>query len=141
MTTNADSRPTHKVLVIDNDPQTITLLSKLFERRLPQVEIVGAVGGIAGLEMAARVKPDLILLDLMMADIDGFEVLQRLKNDPDLCHVQVVMHSHRGDPEAVNQGLELGADDYLTRPTLPNTLIEKVSKFLDVNNSEADDNH
>jgi diguanylate cyclase (GGDEF)-like protein len=103
-----------KVLIIDDSPGALAVA----KARLTNEghDILCAGGGIEGLQTAAREKPDLILLDLDMPDLDGFEVCRRLKSDADLCMIPIIFLSGSGGPEEKVQGLNAGAVDFVTKP-------------------------
>jgi diguanylate cyclase (GGDEF)-like protein len=103
-----------KILIIDDSPDALAVA----KARLANEghEILCAGGGVEGLQTAAREKPDLILLDLDMPDLDGFEVCRRLKADADLCMIPVIFLSGSGGPEERVQGLDAGAVDFVTKP-------------------------
>lgn len=100
-----------KILIVDDDPELVTLL----ERTLVQdnYQIRGAFDGHEGLRQAHLFRPDLIVLDVMMPDMSGWEVLSRLRA---FTQVPVIMLTAIGGEEAKVQGLDLGADDYITKP-------------------------
>ena len=103
-----------KVLMIDDSPDALAVA----EARLTKehLDIVCADGGISGLEAAHREKPDLILLDVDMPDMSGFEVCRALKADAELCMIPVLFLSSVITPEDKVQGLDLGAVDYVAKP-------------------------
>jgi len=89
-----------------------------------------AVSGEEGVALVERVKPDLLILDLMLPGIDGLEVCRRLKSDPKLKSIPIVMVSARGEEPDVVSGLELGADDYVSKPFSPKVLVARVRSVL-----------
>jgi diguanylate cyclase (GGDEF)-like protein len=103
-----------KVLIIDDSPDALAVA----KTRLAHEghEILCAGGGREGLKTAAREHPDLVLLDVDMPDIDGFEVCRRLKADVDLCMVPVIFLSGSGGPEDKVKGLNIGAVDFVSKP-------------------------
>jgi diguanylate cyclase (GGDEF)-like protein len=103
-----------KILIVDDSPDALAVAqARLASEKL---EIICADGGLAGLEMARRQKPDLILLDIDMPDLSGFEVCRSLKRDPDLCMIPILFLAASGDAEDKVRGLDLGAVDYVTKP-------------------------
>jgi two-component system, cell cycle response regulator len=103
-----------KVLIIDDDPDALDVAkARLMKEGL---EIVCAEGGILGLKAARQEEPDLILLDLDMPDISGFDVCRSLKSDTDLCMIPVLFLSGSTTPDDKIAGLDLGAVDYVTKP-------------------------
>jgi two-component system cell cycle response regulator len=103
-----------KILIIDDDPDALEAGKAHLLKEYPN--ILCAEGGTAGLEAARREKPDLVLLDLDMPDVSGFDVCRDLKADPELCMIPVLFLSGSGDAEDKVQGLDLGAVDYVTKP-------------------------
>jgi two-component system phosphate regulon response regulator PhoB len=98
-----------------------------------------AVSGEAGVELVQRIKPDLLILDLMLPGIDGLEVCRRLKSDAKLRSIPIVMVSARGEEPDVVSGLELGADDYVSKPFSPKVLLARVKSVLRRNKTAATD--
>lgn len=122
---SADTR----ILVVDDDPNLLVLLSKMLMR--VGVTPTTAENGTQALDILRSEAPfDLLILDLMLPDIDGFEVLARLRADRAHDDMPVLILSARADPDTIKQGLDLGADGYLTKPYLPNTLTSRVRAVL-----------
>lgn len=118
-----------KVLIIEDDKFLAKMLAKMLESQKHQALL--AVNGKEGLEKAAEQKPDLILLDIMLPDIDGFDVLQKIKNDQSLQNSPVVIMSNLGQPEDVAQGKKLGAVDHLVKSDFSlDEVGEKINKYL-----------
>ena len=118
-----------KILIIEDDK----FLRELIARKLLQenFKILEAVDGEGGLKKIKEEKPDLILLDLILPGIDGFEVLSKMKDDPALASIPVIILSNLGQREDVERGLKLGAVDYLVKAHFtPNEIIEKVKVAL-----------
>lgn len=102
-----------KILIIDDDPANV----KMLYRGLGHIyQVLGAISGEEGIETAKSECPDLILLDIQMAGISGYEVLTRLKKDSDTAHIPVIFLSGLDSHEDESYGLELGADDYIGKP-------------------------
>ncbi|MGB9612856.1 MAG: response regulator transcription factor [Candidatus Margulisiibacteriota bacterium] len=117
-----------KVLIIEDHPETAKLISELLQ--FEGIETITASNGHEGIEKANAQKPDLILLDVMMPGIDGFEVCQKLKTNPETSHIPVIIVSIRAATESQKQGKQAGADEYLTKPFEPFKLIEVLKKYL-----------
>jgi DNA-binding response OmpR family regulator len=113
---------------VDDDPDLLLLLNKMLKRI--GAETVMAENGESGLALLKAQHFDLLVLDLMLPDIDGYEVLNRVRADKDLKDLPVLILSARADPDAISKGLEAGADGYLTKPYLPNTLTSRVRTML-----------
>lgn len=105
-----------KILIVDDDPASIELIANLFH---DQYEVLFALDGEQALEIAARVAPDLILLDVILPGMDGFSVCTQLKADPLTSAIPVLFITGRHDSDAETRGLELGAMDYITKPINP----------------------
>jgi adenylate cyclase len=120
---------TGRILVVDDDPLNRKLLAKSLEREGHEVHAAG--GGTECLETLRTTPIDVVLLDILMPDLDGFEVLERLKADPELHHVPVVMISGLEDIESVVRCIEMGAEDFLPKPFDPVILRARVNAGLD----------
>ncbi len=118
-----------KVVCIDDEPTMIDLVKFILGRK--GFELTGAVGGREGLDAVRRVKPDLVLLDLMMSDMDGWEVYQQMKADEELRTIPVIVVSAKAQPIDVVLGLHIATvDDYVTKPFGPQELIGSVEDVL-----------
>jgi DNA-binding response OmpR family regulator len=117
--------PNDLILLVDDEPNIIELARLYLAREGFAIEAAGS--GPAGLEAAERLKPALIVLDVMLPGLDGFEVCKRLRASSD---VPIVMLTARDDDLDKILGLELGADDYLTKPFNPRELAARVKAIL-----------
>jgi adenylate cyclase len=117
----------HTVLVVDDTPQNLSLMSGLLED-LYIVKL--APSGARALKIVASNPPDLILLDIMMPEMDGYEVCRRLKADPDTCHIPVIFVTAMTEVENEEAGLSLGAVDYITKPVTPAIVLARVRNHL-----------
>jgi two-component system alkaline phosphatase synthesis response regulator PhoP len=122
-----------KILLIDDDPDFVEATKVVLESR--PYEIITALGGEEGLKKAREEKPDLVLLDVIMPDIDGFQVCQQLKKDPQLSQIPVIMitsfsEKYRETSIGVSQGLSLEAEDFVDKPVAPAELLIRVEKWL-----------
>jgi two-component system phosphate regulon response regulator PhoB len=116
------------IVVIDDEEDIRELIRYNLSKDGFAVEC--AVSGEEGVELVQREKPDLVILDLMLPGIDGLEVCRRLKADPVLKTIPIVMVSARGEEPDVISGLELGADDYVSKPFSPRVLLARVRSVL-----------
>ncbi|HLU11040.1 MAG TPA: response regulator transcription factor [Oceanobacillus sp.] len=114
-----------KILVIDDEDTTVQLISILLERR--GFEVVKAYSAEDGLRKAYRHQPDLVLLDIMMPDMDGWEVCKRLREMSD---VPIIFLTARGDVKDMVRGLEMGADDYMPKPYDNDELVARIRAHL-----------
>jgi DNA-binding response OmpR family regulator len=117
-----------RVLIVDDEPNIVTSLEFLLEDAGLQVQSAG--NGQEALERVAACRPDLVLLDVMMPLVNGYEVCQRLKSDPATRAIRVLMLSAKGCAAEIAKGLELGADAYMTKPFATRDLLAKVHELL-----------
>jgi putative two-component system response regulator len=121
------------VLVVDDTPDNLALMSALL-RDTYKVKVANR--GERGLQIAASATPpDLILLDVMMPDIDGYEVCRRLKDNPRTAGIPVIFLTARTEPEDEQKGLALGAVDYITKPISPPIVLARVATQLSLKSS------
>ena len=118
-----------KVLVADDDAVNREVLGDLLK---PEYTVLLARNGAQTLERAARHLPDLILLDVLMPDMDGYEVLRRLRDDPQTEHISVIFISGLNRPEDEANGLKMGASDYIIKPFNPTVVMARVALHLQV---------
>ncbi len=117
------------VVCIEDEPEMIDLVKLILGRK--GFDLVGAVGGREGLETVRRLKPDLVLLDLMMPDMDGWEVYQQMKADDELKDIRVVVVTAKAQSIDKVLGLHIAkVDDYVTKPFGPQELLQSVNKVL-----------
>ncbi len=114
MQPNNDNPPPETILVVDDWPQNVQLLCRILHAEGYTLQT--ATSGLEALESMRVTQPDLILLDIQMPDMDGFEVFQRLKEDADVCGIPVIFISALKDTDYIVQGLRMGAADYVTKP-------------------------
>jgi CheY-like chemotaxis protein len=119
---------TEKILIIDDDVDTLRLVGLMLQRQ--GYEISAASNGTQGLAKALEERPDLILLDVMMPDMDGYEVARRLRKNPVTVNVPILMFTAKTQLDDKVAGFEVGADDYLTKPTHPTELQAHVKALL-----------
>ncbi len=117
-----------KILIIDDDLDTLRLVGMMLQRQ--GYQIVVASSGPQGLIQAENEKPDLILLDVMMPGMDGYEVARRLRANPDTATTPILMFTAKAQLDDKVTGFEAGADDYLTKPTHPSELLAHVKALL-----------
>ena len=116
------------VLVVDDDPVILKLLEVNFE--MEGFEVVRAADGAEGLERARAVLPDIVVLDVMMPRMTGYEVAKALREDNDTAHIPIIFVTARAQSSDVERGMELGVDDYVTKPFDPLDLIARVNTLL-----------
>lgn len=115
------------ILVIDDDPVILDLVDAIFEE---QITILRAANGHDGIELANKEKPDLILLDVRMPSMDGYEVCRELKNNQETEDIPIVFLTARTETEAEYTGLELGAIDYIAKPIIPQIFEVRIKNHL-----------
>ncbi len=120
-----------KIVCIEDEPEMIDLVRLILGRR--GFELIGAIGGREGLETVRRVKPDLVLLDLMMPDMDGWEIYQHMKADEELRDIPVIIVTAKAQSIDKVLGLHIAkVDDYITKPFGPQELIDSVNRVLGI---------
>jgi len=117
-----------RILIVDNSPASVKMLAAKLTNEYYQILTAG--DGIGALEAVGRDAPDLILLDVMMPGIDGFEVCRRIKQNPETTHIPVVIITALDSREDRVRGLEAGADDFLTKPVHDTTLFSRVRSLV-----------
>jgi DNA-binding response OmpR family regulator len=117
-----------RVLIVDDEPNIVTALEFLLEKRGYQVTV--AVNGEEALAQVETFKPDLVLLDVMMPKVSGYEVCQRLRSDPRWQNTKIVMLSAKGREVEVSKGMSLGADLYVTKPFSSAELVATIDTLL-----------
>ncbi|MGB3292858.1 MAG: response regulator [Phormidesmis sp.] len=120
------------VLIVDDSPTNVEILSDCLNQ--PDFQIVFAPNGERALEQAIHQRPELILLDVIMPGIDGFETCRRLKENPDTCNIPVIFMTALSDAENKVKGLSLGAIDYVTKPFQYEEVLARVRIHLKVQN-------
>jgi len=129
--------PKENILVVDDEEDILELVRFNLNREGYQVD--GALNGEEALKKARRSPLDLIVLDLMLPGIDGLEVAKSLKKDSKTQHIPIVMLTAKGEESDVVTGLELGADDYITKPFSPKILLARIRAVLRRKASEISD--
>ncbi len=127
----------NKILVVEDDSDILELLKYNLQREGYQV--ITTVSGETALEYAKTDQPSLILLDLMLPDLSGLDVCKALKSDERTSHIPIVMLTAKGEETDIVAGLELGADDYITKPFSLNVLIARIRAVLRRRSKSVDD--
>ncbi len=118
-----------RLLYIEDEQEMIDLVRLILNRR--GFEITGANGGREGLDAIRQLKPDLVLLDLMMPDMDGWDVYQQMKADPALANIPVIVVTAKAQSIDKVLGLHIAkVDDYISKPFSPQELVDSVEKVL-----------
>jgi len=119
---------TKKVLIVDDEPNIVAALEFLLQKNGYAVKI--AADGEDALAQLDAFKPDLVLLDVMMPKVSGYEVCQRMRAQPQWRHIKIVMLSAKGREVEVSKGMSLGADLYVTKPFSSTELVATIDKLL-----------
>jgi putative two-component system response regulator len=128
----AEEQPRAVILAVDDTPENLDVVKGI----LAAENIVRvAINGMVALKIAQKQSPDLILLDINMPGMDGYEVCSKLKNDENTAHIPVIFLTAELDSASKQKGLELGAVDYVTKPINPEVLKESVRNQLNQNRS------
>ena len=117
-----------RILVVDDEPDILDLVQ--YNLSKAQYDVVGVVSGEEALAQVRITPPDLIVLDLMLPGVDGLEVCKALKRDARTAAIPIVILTARGEEVDIVAGLELGADDYLTKPFSPRVLLARIRAVL-----------
>jgi two-component system response regulator VicR len=118
-----------RIVCIEDEPDMIELLRAILEGK--GFEFIAADGGVEGLKVVREERPDLILLDLMMPDMDGWEVFQQVKDDPELSKIPVVVVTAKAQSIDKVLGLYIArAEDYITKPFKVQDLVDSIEKFI-----------
>lgn len=118
-----------KILIAEDEEILLKMYTTKF--RLKGFEVYGARNGAEALEIALKVKPEIILLDIIMPLVDGFGVLRKIKENESLKNIPVILLTNLAQDSDIDEGLKLGANDYLVKAsTTPDEVVEKVKKIL-----------
>jgi DNA-binding response OmpR family regulator len=122
-----------KILIVDDDPDLVEAVTIILESK--KYEVAAAYGGIEGLQKAKTEKPDLIVLDVMMPDKDGYAVCKELKSDPNLGKIPILLLTAVVSKISTTRytqqmGLETEADDYIDKPVEPEVLVKRIEALL-----------
>jgi two-component system alkaline phosphatase synthesis response regulator PhoP len=118
-----------RVLIIEDEPHIVLSLEYLLER--DGFETATAADGERGLAMVRELRPDVVLLDLMLPRLDGYQVCQAIKSDPELAPIPIIVLSAKGQEVEVLKGLSLGAAQYITKPFGNAEILEAVRAVLE----------
>lgn len=122
------SHVSKRILIVEDDPSSLRFVSFTLEQE--GYEVLTASNGLEGLKKAREEKPDLLVLDVMLPGLDGFEVCRRLRADDGMARLPVLMLSAKAQEIDRTTGLKMGADDYLAKPADPGDIVERVANLL-----------
>ena len=117
-----------KILIVEDDPSFSRAISHIIEKE--GYDVITASNGMAGLRMAKGESPDLLILDVMLPGLDGFEICHQLRQDPQTEKLPIIMLSAKGQEIDKTTGLKVGANEYLTKPIDRALLLEKITSLL-----------
>ncbi|HVO40974.1 MAG TPA: response regulator [Aggregatilineales bacterium] len=117
-----------QILIVDDDPSLLKLVGLLMNK-LP-AQTLSAANGKTALDLISSARPDLVILDLMLPDMDGFEILRRIRAQPALDALPVLILSAKADPSSIRVALDSGADGYVTKPYIASNLVDRVRTLL-----------
>lgn len=118
-----------KILIVEDDEFLLSMYSTKFE--IEGYNVIMAGDGEMGLEKAREEKPGIILLDIMLPNMDGFDVLKKLKSGRDTSSIPVILLTNLSQKQDVEQGLSMGADDYLVKAHfMPSEVVDKINRLL-----------
>ena len=123
-----ETRTKNRVLLVDDDKQILNSLRVYLE--LENYEVFTASNGQEALEKVTGNKPEILVLDIMMPEMDGFEVLETIKKNEELSSIPVIMLTAKGQPVDVLKGYKMGASSYMTKPFNLNELVENIELIL-----------
>jgi len=117
-----------KILIVEDDPATVRLLQYTLNQE--GYKVLSAPNGLRGVRMAQQEKPDLIILDVMLPGVDGFEICHRLRRDCQTARIPILMFSAKAQEIDRSTGLKVGADEYITKPADPSVVVNRVRVLL-----------
>lgn len=118
----------YKILVVDDEPTIVRLMEFILARQ--GHEMLVAVNGEEALEKIRAHTPDLVLLDIMMPRIDGYEVARLVRADPATASLPIIMLSAKAQEDDIRRGVDIGVDEYITKPFSPEHLVHVVADYL-----------
>jgi DNA-binding response OmpR family regulator len=117
-----------KVLIVEDDPGTLEVMRMCFEVYKPEIEIISSNAGRKGIAMAQQEKPDAMIVDLGLPDIDGSQVIEKVRQKSS---IPIIVASARTEDRFIKEALALGANDYLVKPFDPQAFIDRFEKVLE----------
>jgi CheY-like chemotaxis protein len=117
-----------KILIADDEPNI--LLSLDFLLRKNNYAVLVARNGTEAMEQLGHERPDLVLLDIMMPDVDGYAICKHIRSTPHLKNIKIIFLSAKAKESEIKQGLAIGADAYITKPFSTRALIQKINELL-----------
>jgi len=122
-----------RILIVEDDPSVLRATSYILEKE--GYEVISAQNGLEGLKKARESGPDLLILDVMLPGIDGFEICHSLRGESQTAQLPILMFSAKGQDSDKATGLKMGADEYITKPVDREVLLNKVAAWLSARGS------
>ncbi|HOK08662.1 MAG TPA: response regulator [Candidatus Hydrogenedens sp.] len=122
----------YKILVVDDEPDVVEFLEKTLKGE--GYHVITAYDGISALDLVSTEKPDIVLLDLMMPMMSGYEVCEQIKSNPQTQNIPVICVTSAHTPDARAHSLQVGASDVITKPFYPSELLVRIKRHLQPNN-------
>ncbi|MCK5241568.1 response regulator [bacterium] len=123
-----DNEKKYKILIVEDEPEIMELIELTLSS--DEYDLLKAVDGEQGLELGITANPDLILLDIMLPKLDGYEICRRLKGNKETSGIPVVMLTAFGQKREIEQGYKVKADDYIVKPFEPAKLRQRIKKHF-----------
>lgn len=117
-----------KVLIVDDSITILEIVKKFIDNKT--YEVITANNGVSGLKMAEMEKPDVVLLDIMLPKMDGYEVCRRIKKNSDLAKTKILLFSVKSDKASMDIGYKAGADDYLAKESGLEIIADRINRLL-----------
>ena len=117
-----------RIVIVEDEPDTAEMFAEMM--RLRGYTVFKTYGGTPAISLISHEKPDAVILDVMMPDLSGLEVVRFMRRDPRLSHIPVIIVSAKGLPSDIKSGLDAGASIYLTKPVAFQDLDDAVDKFI-----------
>ena len=117
-----------KVLIVDDSITILEIVKKFIGNK--NYEVITANNGVSGLKIAEMEKPDIILLDIMLPKMDGYEICRRIRNNSDLAKTKILIFSVKSDKASMDTAYKAGADDYLTKESGLEIIADRVDRLL-----------
>ena len=117
-----------KIVIAEDEPDIRDLIT--FTLRFAGHEVLAGQNGEEGYELAKKEKPDLVMMDVRMPKLTGYEACRKIKADPEIAHIPVIFLSAKGQESEISTGMDAGADEYLLKPFAPDQLTERIRVVL-----------
>ena len=117
-----------KLLIVDDSITILEIVKKFIGNK--NYEVITANNGVSGLKIAEMEKPDIVLLDIMLPKMDGYEICRRIRNNSDLAKTKILIFSVKSDKASMDAGYKAGADDYLTKESGLEIIADRVDRLL-----------